>query len=583
MTYCWLCQVVILLLCCCAFIQAKLHIGIPEGTAANDNEDVDTSKILVQQIRAYWRCYETVRTRPLSDAGGDKKNGNDLFCPATFDGWGCWDATSAGEMAEIPCPSEGNSSRKVKKRCSENGYWEINADTKEEKVDYRECNINVSTGDADLLFQVIEELVNLERSPYSDPQTAEAFEICLETVLSAPKISINAELYCPRTFDGWGCWNDTLAGKTAYIPCPRFITGFLPERSAHKECNPDGSWYRHPDTNRTWSNYTTCVDKDDLTFRQRIVNIYISGYSTSVIALLISLGIFFYFRCVQCTRITIHKHLFMSFIINNIMWIIWYTEVVQKPSVLISNELPCQILHVLVHYFLVSNYLWMFCEGLYLHTLLIVAFVAEDKLLKWFYLIGWGIPLVIITVYASVRSSFPKDTEFCWIEESNYSWIISGPVCISMLLNFVFLVNIVRVLVTKLRAVNSPDTHQTRKAVRATLILIPLLGLHYVVTPFRPVPRSPGEAIYETVSAIVTSFQGLMVALLFCFFNGEVIALVRKKWNQALLMRGRRMSYAATTVSFNANPVPMGHYGNNGCITKHGGKRLHEPVQTKSL
>ncbi|GFR14041.1 hypothetical protein TNCT_732901, partial [Trichonephila clavata] len=73
-------------------------------------------------------------------------------------------------------------------------------------------------------------------------------------------------------------------------------------------------------------------------FRQRIVNIYISGYSTSVIALLISLGIFFYFRCVQCTRITIHKHLFMSFIINNIMWIIWYTEVVQKPTVLISNE-----------------------------------------------------------------------------------------------------------------------------------------------------------------------------------------------------------------------------------------------------
>ncbi|GBN20923.1 hypothetical protein AVEN_90351-1 [Araneus ventricosus] len=110
MTYCWLCQVVILLLCCSAFAQAKLHIGIPEGTTASENTDVDTSKILVQQIRAYWICYETVRTRPLSDAGGDKKNGSDLFCPATFDGWGCWDATSAGEIAEIPCPSEGNSS-----------------------------------------------------------------------------------------------------------------------------------------------------------------------------------------------------------------------------------------------------------------------------------------------------------------------------------------------------------------------------------------------------------------------------------------------------------------------------------------
>ncbi|GIX76390.1 uncharacterized protein CEXT_182491 [Caerostris extrusa] len=194
-------------------MQAKLHIGFPEGTATKENVDESNSKLLTQQIRAYWRCYETVRTRPLSDAGGDKSNGQDLFCPATFDGWGCWDATSAGDVAEIPCPSEGNSSRKVKKRCSENGYWEINADTREEKVDYRECNINVSTGDADLLFQVIEELVNLERTPYAETQTAEAFEICLDTVLSAPKISIGTELYCPRTFDGWGCWNDTLAGK----------------------------------------------------------------------------------------------------------------------------------------------------------------------------------------------------------------------------------------------------------------------------------------------------------------------------------------------------------------------------------
>jgi len=46
-----------------------------------------------------------------------------------------------------------------------------------------------------------------------------------------------------------------------------------------------------------------------------------------------------------------------------------------------------------------------------------------------------------------------------------------------------------------------------RKAVRATLILIPLLGLQFVLTPFRPETKSTAESVYEIVSAIVTSLQ----------------------------------------------------------------------------
>lgn len=33
---------------------------------------------------------------------------------------------------------------------------------------------------------------------------------------------------------------------------------------AHKICTLDADWYRHPMTNRYWSNYTTCVDTVDL-------------------------------------------------------------------------------------------------------------------------------------------------------------------------------------------------------------------------------------------------------------------------------------------------------------------------------
>lgn len=42
-----------------------------------------------------------------------------------------------------------------------------------------------------------------------------------------------------------------------------------PAGYAHKECGADGEWFRHPENNRTWSNYTTCVNMDDLAVSTR--------------------------------------------------------------------------------------------------------------------------------------------------------------------------------------------------------------------------------------------------------------------------------------------------------------------------
>lgn len=28
----------------------------------------------------------------------------ELFCPPTFDGWSCWNATAAGRISVAPCP-----------------------------------------------------------------------------------------------------------------------------------------------------------------------------------------------------------------------------------------------------------------------------------------------------------------------------------------------------------------------------------------------------------------------------------------------------------------------------------------------
>lgn len=61
----------------------------------------------------------------------------------------------------------------------------------------------------------------------------------------------------------------------------------------------------------------------------------------------------------------------------------------------------------------------------------------------------------------------------CWVEESYYMWILKVPVIMILICSLVFLVNIVRVLITKLHPKSlKPAPLAIKKAVRATLILV---------------------------------------------------------------------------------------------------------------
>ena len=53
-------------------------------------------------------------------------------------------------------------------------------------------------------------------------------------------------------------------------------------------------------------------------------------------------------------------------------------------------QLWCQALHVLCQYFTVCNFLWMFCEGLYLNVIMVYAFSVGKSLMITCHIIGWG-------------------------------------------------------------------------------------------------------------------------------------------------------------------------------------------------
>ncbi|XP_030874784.1 vasoactive intestinal polypeptide receptor 1 isoform X4 [Leptonychotes weddellii] len=195
------------------------------------------------------------------------------------------------------------------------------------------------------------------------------------------------------------------------------------------------------------------------------------------------------------------------------------------------DQVGCKAAMVLFQYCVMANFFWLLVEGLYLHTLLAVSFFSERKYFWGYILIGWGVPSTFTIVWTIIMIHF--EDYGCWDTiNSSLWWIIKAPILTSILVNFILFILIIRILVQKLRSpdVGKSDSSPYSRLAKSTLLLIPLFGVHYFMFVFFPHNfKAEVKMVFELV---VGSFQGFVVAILYCFLNGEVQAELRRKWRR---------------------------------------------------
>ena len=215
---------------------------------------------------------------------------------------------------------------------------------------------------------------------------------------------------------------------------------------------------------------------------------------------------------------------------NNISWLLWYHLVLFDSSVWSLNSLWCRCLHILTTYFMLTTYFWMLCEGTYLRMILVKTFIEEESWIWWLGVLGWLVPVIVLMPYVLFRLGY--ENQLCWMDSGHSIMFLAIPAICAILINIYFLCDVIKVLRSKLifeNTFNRNNRNIAMKSARAALILIPIFGLHFLLLPMRPEKGSSMEYVYQVVSSLSTSTQGLFVSFLLCFTNEDVLCLIKKQ------------------------------------------------------
>ncbi|XP_056131562.1 pituitary adenylate cyclase-activating polypeptide type I receptor-like [Lampris incognitus] len=340
---------------------------------------------------------------------------------------------------------------------------------------------------------------------------------------------------CQTEWDEIRCWHHAEVGEVVSVSCANVSQFFVNNQVyIHRSCTEDGWSELYPPYEEACEFAEDTETDSETTYFSNFKQVYTAGYATSLISLISAIFVFTVFRKFHCTRNYIHINLFSSFILRA-------SAVFIKDGVLFSDEnrdhcfmstTSCKSAVVFFQFSILANYFWLLVEGMYLQTLLALTFVSQKKYFWWYILIGWGLPTTIITAWILTRNFY--DNRGCW-DDTDVAfiwWIIKGPITVSLLVNFIIFINVIRILVQKLKSpgVGGSDASHFMRLAKSTLFLIPLFGMHYMVFAF--LPENTGAEARLFIELGLGSFQGFVVALLYCFLNGEVQTELKKRFGK---------------------------------------------------
>ncbi|XP_051529208.1 adhesion G protein-coupled receptor L2 isoform X3 [Myxocyprinus asiaticus] len=255
------------------------------------------------------------------------------------------------------------------------------------------------------------------------------------------------------------------------------------------------------------------------------------GIVVSLICLAMSIFTFCFFRGLQSDRNTIHKNLCINLFIAELIFLIGID--MTEPRV------ACSIIAGILHYFFLASFAWMCLEGVQLYLMLVDVFESGYSRRRYFYMMGYLLPAVVVGVSAAVDYRSYGTKKACWIRMDNhFIWSFIGPVTFIIMLNLVFLLITMYKMMknstslkpdsSRLEHINYEDNKPFIKSwVMGGFALLCLLGLTWSFGLFF---ISESSVVLAYLFTIFNTFQGMFIFTFHCLLQKKV----RREYSKCL-------------------------------------------------
>ncbi|XP_026208805.1 adhesion G protein-coupled receptor E1-like [Anabas testudineus] len=192
----------------------------------------------------------------------------------------------------------------------------------------------------------------------------------------------------------------------------------------------------------------------------------------------------------------------------------------------VDDRLACKVMAGLLHFLVVASFVWMQLEALQLHLLVRrlskVQVIQRDGLPRpILYLIGYGVPFVIVGVSALVYSDGygATDAKVCWLStQRHFNWALTGPVIVILALNLMLFCATLWSLRPTLANMKSDvsQSKDTRLILFKIVAQFVILGCTWILGLYQT------NLFFQVLFIILNSQQGTLLYIVHCLLNKEV-------------------------------------------------------------